>query len=206
MTTYPSRPTDEDKELIAGLVFPNKPVGDVDFTDVWMLAPYVNDLTFNCFSWSILSTATISIPDRLNNVQHLAGHATEMYGAPFDYELLTIPGPLNPDTGIRGTPVKGAHDATIIAWGDDVNNIKHASRICTKSLLQDYAGEFNLEFDFSSPAAEGFPSGAIWSSKCGDCCGFITHSRNWLDNGTWGTEQGDLRVIDNISCQQVSAI
>ena len=178
MSTYPRKPTTQEKKDIAETAFPGTPIGKVDFTDVWMLAGFNNDLDFNCFAWSILAITTISIPDKLDNVEYLAAHAKDKYGGPYDY----VP------TGA------GAADAAVIAWGSATNNIMHASRICTKSLLQDYAGEFGLSFNFSSSAASGFPSGPIWSSKFGDRLAFITHPRNWLSGGVWGTAQGTLKI------------
>ena len=179
MSTYPREPTDQEKNDIAGAAFPGTPVSRVDFTDVWMLAAYNNDLDFNCFAWSILAITTITIPDKLDTLEYLAGRAKDKYGAPYDY-VPTAP---------------RADNADIIAWGSATNNIMHASRSCTKSLLQSYAGEFNLRFDFSKGSpGEHFPSDTIWTSKFGDRLAFITHPRNWLSGGVWGTEQGALKI------------
>ena len=177
-STFPRAPTTAEKTQIAAIAFPATPVGALNFTGVWMLAPLNNDLDFNCFAWSILALTTISIPDKLDTLEYLAGRAKEKYGGPCDYVPTSL----------------GAADAAIVAWGSATNNIMHASRICTKSLLEDYAGEFHLSFDFSSAAASGFPSGPIWTSKFGDRQAFITHPRNWLSGSVWGTAQGDLKI------------
>ena len=177
MSTYPRRPTDEEKKEIAEITFPGKPIKDIDFTDVWMLAPLHNDLDFNCFAWSILAITTISIPDKLDTFAYLAERAKEKYGAPYDYVATEL----------------GASNAAIVAWGDGVNDIMHASRYCTKSLLQEHASEFHLELDFSNPAASGFPK-ETWSSKFGDRLAFITHPRSWLTDGVWGTAQGAFKI------------
>lgn len=176
MSSYPRRPTDEEKKDIAEAAFPGTPIASIDFTHVWMLADWVNDLEFNCFAWSILEITTISIPDKLDTLNYLAGRAKQLYGAPYDY----VP-----------TDVLG--DSVIVAWGNNADDIMHASRYCTKVLLQEYAGDFNLKLNFSSSAASGFPS-EMWSSKFGDRLGFITHPRNWLSCGVWGTEQGALKI------------
>lgn len=177
MSTYPRKPTQEEKREIAEIVFPDKPFESVDFTDVWMLADlYPTELDFNCFGWSLLVPQTISIPDRLDTLYYLAERAKQQYGAPYNYMPTTL----------------GASNAVITAWGDGPNDVMHVSRICSKSLLEQYAKEFNLKFDFDSPSAAGFPS-SIWSSKFGDRQAFTTHPRDWLSGGVWGTAQGDLR-------------
>lgn len=178
MAKYPRRPTDQEKKHIVSTVFEDKPVADVDFRDVWMLTDfYGEDLDFNCFAWSILAITTITIPDKLDTLVHLAGQAKEKYGAPYNYSLTDL----------------SAKDAVIVAWGDSPNDIMHASRICTKTLLLDHAKEFRLKFDFSSAAAAGFPD-EIWSSKFGDKYALITHPKEWLSGGVWGTAQGALKI------------
>ena len=176
--TYPRRPTDQEKKDIVSTVFENKPIEDVDFTNVWMLTDFHgDDLDFNCFAWSILGITTIPIPSKLDTLVHLAGQAKEKYGAPYNYS----------PTGV------GADNAVIVAWGGGPKDIMHASRICTKTLLLDHAKEFRLKFDFSSAAAADFPD-KIWSSKFGDRYALITHPREWLSGGVWGTAQGALTI------------
>ena len=182
-STYPRKPTAEEKKEIAEIVFPpdnkkcSKTFEQLDFTDVWMLAEmYPTHLDFNCFGWSLLVASTISIPDKLDTLNYLAGRATKLYGAPYDYVPTTM----------------GASNAVITVWGSEPNDIMHVSRIVSKDLLQRYEKEFNLKLDFDAPSAAGFPD-SVWSSKFGDRQAFITHPKNWLSGGVWGTEQEDLK-------------
>lgn len=177
MSTYPRKPTDEEKKDIAEIVFPEKPFEHIDFTDVWMLSEmYPGDLDFNCFSWSILVNYTIPIPDRLDTFNYLAGSAVKQYRAPFNYMPTTL----------------GASNAVITAWGSAQNDIMHATRICSKDLLIKTAANFKLKFNFDAPSAAGFPS-SVWSSKLGDRQAFITHPKDWLKGGIWGSAQEDLK-------------
>ena len=176
--TYPRKPTEQERKKIAEYAFPDTPVNEVDFTDVWMLADFRNDLEFNCFAWSILAINTVIIPPKLENVTYYVQNAKKKEGSPYDYS----------PTG------KGAADAAIIAWGSAKDDIMHTSRICSKSLLEESVGEFKLAFDFSSAAAKDFPKGTFWSSKFGDTHAFITHPRNWLSGGCWGTAQGAYKT------------
>ena len=129
MSTYPRKSTDEDKVDIAETTFPGVSVNALDFKDVWMLAPFINELDFNCFSWSIQDLVdTFSyMPDSLGTLEHLVRHAKQRYGGPVQ---LYVP-----------TDSIGAADAAIIAWGSGNDHIRHISRICTKTLLQNYAAE-----------------------------------------------------------------
>ena len=178
MATFPRRPNEEEKKDLAEIVF-KKPPSQVNFADVWLLAPVYNDLEFNCMGWSILEPQSISIPDTIDNVNHLAANAKKIYGAPYNYKPMSF----------------GDKDAAIRVWGNDSKDVMHVSRICSKSLLREYAGNFQLELNFDAPAAQGFPD-EVWSSKYGDRQAFTTHSRNWLDGGVWGKGLEDLKVAD----------
>lgn len=176
MSTYPRVPSTKEKQELAAIVFPTRPFNQIDFTDVWMLAEmYPTHLDFNCFSWSLLANHTIPIPGTLDTFNHLANIAIKKYRAPFNYVPTTF----------------GGSNAVITVWGSAQNDIMHASRICSKSLLLKYAAEFNLKFDFDE--ASGFPD-SVWSSKFGDRQSFITHPKDWLNGGIWGSAQEDLEV------------
>lgn len=182
--TYPRRPTEEEKEQIAETIFPDKKVDEIDFSDVWMLTGFIEAPDFNCFAWSILAIATISIPDKLSTMLYLCERAKEKYGAPFDYVKTNL----------------ASSDAVIIAWGKDQDDIMHASRYVTKSLLKEYQNEFRLTLNFDSPDAKGFPN-EIWSSKLGDGVALLTHPKNWLEGAVWGTKQGVLKIKEEQSEQ-----
>jgi hypothetical protein len=107
----------------------------------------------------------------------LAANAKRIYGAPYNYKPTHL----------------GDKDAVIRVWGNDANDVMHVSRICSKSLLQKHASNFQLKLNFDAPAASGFPA-EIWSSKYGDRQAFTTHSVNWLDKGVWGKALQDLKI------------
>lgn len=164
-TTYPRLPNEEEKKEIADLVF-GKPASEVDFEGVWLLAPVYNDLTFNCFGWSLLVSDTITIPKNIQDFNYLAGHATEAPQAPYNY-----------------TPTdRGAANAVVRAWGKGSD--LHAARLGTKDLLKHHASDFQLKLNFKAPAAKGFPD-EFWSSKFGDRMAFITHPRDWFQGSMW---------------------
>ncbi len=176
---YPRKPTDEEKKDLAEICLPEKSFKDVDFTDVWLLAPLFNsELVWNCFGWSILTPQTISIPAKLDNLNYLAAHATEKYHvSPYDY-----------------IPVTSEEDPKAIrVWGEAKDDIGHVSRICNQALLQKYAHDFDLKLSFGGSSTADFPA-EIWSSKLGDRQGFITHPINWLEGGVWGDKVEDLKI------------
>ena len=176
MATFPRLPSDKEKEDLAAIVFKKKP-SEVNFTDVWLLAPLYNELEFNCMGWSILEPQSISIPDKLENLNYLAGNAKKVYNAPYNYVPTDY----------------GDEDAAIRVWGSNSKDIMHVSRVCTEDLLKKQADNFQLQLNFDAPAAKGFPA-VVWSSKYGDRQAFTTHPRNWLDGGVWGKGIEDLKI------------
>ena len=175
--TFPRLPTDEEKKLIAETVFDEKPVSEVDFSGVWMLAPFINELEFNCMGWSLLLNQFICIPGTVANVNYLAGRAIEEYHAPYDYVPTAF----------------GAADAVIRVWGSDPKDVMHVSRFCTMDELKKYAVDFGAELDFDAPSAKGFPK-ETWTSKYGVKNAFTTHPKGWLENSVWGKGVEDLKL------------
>lgn len=175
--SFPRRPTRDEQIEIAEAIFPDKEFSTVSFGNVWMLTNFIGAPNFNCFAWAILATSTISIPDKLSNFEYLAENAQSKFGAPFDYEPTTT----------------GGADAVIDAWGDDTNNITHATRLITKKQLIEYQEEFELVIEFDTAEALGFPDSS-WSSKLGDGVALLIHPRDWLDGSVFGTVQGSMKV------------
>ncbi|HEU4561294.1 MAG TPA: hypothetical protein VFS20_25805 [Longimicrobium sp.] len=159
--SYPRIPTDEEKRLIAEAVF-RKPADQVSWAGVWMLTEYVidNPFQYNCMGWSVLLREVISIPDRLDNLTYLYGHAIDRLGASADY--------------VPATP-----NRVIQAWGVSNTEILHVTRYTSKAELQANADTFDLNLDFEAPAARGFPD-QTWSSKVGIGTALIAHPENWL--------------------------
>jgi hypothetical protein len=174
---FPRKPNDDEKALLAETLFPDKEFDYIDFSEVWMLSPWAGSPDFNCFAWSIGANTTIRIPGNVNSATYQCERAKTMHGARNNYKEARL----------------ADSDAVILLWGNGNNDILHASRLVTKSFLQEYQGEFRLNLDFRSREAQGFPD-TTWSSKLGDRFALIAHPKDWLQDGDFGRQQTAYEV------------
>lgn len=166
--SFPRLPTDEEKTLLADLLF-DAPPHTVDWTGVWMLTEYVlpGQFQYNCLGWSLLLPQDIPLADRLDTVTYLYGRARAQWGASSNY-----------------VPAGGA-DAVIQAWGTGPADILHVTRFITRAQLEALpADTFRLKLDFNAPAAQGFPD-RTWTSKIGTGTALITHPADWLQGSIY---------------------
>lgn len=171
---FPRKPTDDEKKLLAGMLFSTP---DINFDDVWLLSelnPKGKPANLDPISFALLCPDVRLRTGDLKEVSGICGNELG-YDIPFLYTQKPPENkPANPDGNTSGSGQTGSNDNATGSGQDDPGDTKpvfdqaekfqqdvvvsrhkglytraHLSRLCTPGLLELYGKSLGLDLDGS---------------------------------------------------------